>query len=30
MPSKIDNLEQLDHEYHEVLGKLNKLKACQK
>lgn len=27
MPSKKDNLEELDHEYHEVMGELNKLKA---
>jgi len=27
MPSKKDNFEELDHEYHEVMGKLNKLKT---
>lgn len=28
MPSKKDNLEELDYEYHELTGELNKLKAC--
>ena len=27
MPSKQDNLEELDHEYHEIMGELKKLKA---